>query len=573
MTDINVGISKIYQFIKNDIYQMDLDGNGEINEAEAKYFLKDIMNKGNISLDDGDNPNDIISAFWKKINTNRAGKSIVKLDNNEIDSMNQKIEIYEKFENYFDNNIITKLSSNKYITDSESREKWIKSVKESLLNSVDQFITKGGKPEQLESFLNGQLDNKYYADPTRKNVAQLAMNKTTANIYAQKYIQEQLGDIGATFSDLQKLIDDLVTKEIGDGDMTDEVISKTKAVVDDYLAQASGNYEFSDKEKKQALTEYQGYTLNNQLTEVLKGVEKEEGYAENKELYDGTVKSYVEKMLSETNKGGYNDALKLKYTDIINSAEFKEVKDKIAEIVDLKTLPDDFWSGLPENIKVFTGGTGSYSVPNSYTTPNGVEVESSRITFKVSSNSVLSVASDGTVTVKGAAKESVNSATVTVFVDGMEAGSRKVTVKTENLKGSDLQVNSSDIYFDDIKGYKDNEKLQVINRSGYGVSAGELKSQVKTKLDTEFKPELELAMKKLAKNLGISYSDIESLVGKVYEDAFETAFNSKVDGHGTKFLGSSARAWVYTKDIITETINVFNTNIQKEFDKQQRYNV
>ena len=568
MTDINVGISKIYQFIKNDIYQMDLDGNGEINEAEAKYFLKDSMNKGNISLDDGDNPNDIISAFWKKINTNRAGKSIVKLDNNELDSLNQKIEMYEKFENYFDNNIITKLNSNKYITDSESREKWIKSVKESLLNSVDQFITKGGKPEQLESFLNGQLDNKYYADPTRKNVAQLAMNKTTANIYAQKYIQEQLGDIGATFSDLQKLIDDLVTKEIGDGDMTDDVISKTKAVVDDYLAQASGNYEFSDKEKKQALTEYQGYTLKNQLTEVLKGVEKEEGYAENKELYDGAVTSYIDSLVSGSLKGDYNKNFALSYDDILNSTEFKDVKKKIADIIDLKTLPDDFWSGLPDSITLAYGKSQSFTLPNSYTTPNGVEVTSDRISYK-SSNSRISVNSDGEVTVSAGNNAGTTKISVSVMLDGNLIGTKEVTLKVlseeecfKQTSGEEYKINADNFDYSGIDGYYTNAEYEL---EGQGTTAAEAKAK---EVLNALKQQIKNEVKQNIEDKGISFDKISTIFENVYAQSVEEAAYHGVDGKKGNWFRHSY-SWYHTKDLVDLFIKTFNGHLSEEIDKQR----
>ena len=330
MADFSLGISKIYQFIGNDVQRMDLDGNGQIIEAECRYFLKDNINQGNIFLENGENVNDLISAFWKKINSNRAGKSIVSLDSKEIDAMNKRIELYEKFEEYFDNNIITQLSSNKYITDSDSREQWIKSVKESLLNYVDKFIQRGGTADKLEAYLNGQLENSFYEDPTRKNLAKLAMNKTTANIYAQNYIKEQIGDVGREFSDLQKMIDKLITTEIGDTEMTDSVIEKVKFLVDDYLATASGYYEFSDKEKKEALNEYQAYVLTNKLQEVMKEIEKDEDYADNKELYDSAITKYINDLVSNAKKGDFNELIKLDYNTIINSAEFQEIKAQIA---------------------------------------------------------------------------------------------------------------------------------------------------------------------------------------------------------------------------------------------------
>ena len=330
----NSGINSIYLFIAqkpNWQQEMDINGDGKIIQAECRYYIKE--NAGMVNLEDGANLNDIINKFWKSINSNTKGTSVASLDENEIDKLNQRLEYYENFEEFF-KTVLAEFGGSDYNEIvGDYRAKWVESVRTSLLNSLEGFISKGGKPEDVAKFLNGELDDNYYDDPTRKNLKKLAMNMTTANAFARIYLDQNEATKGHEFGDLEKQIDYYI-QTLGDNLSVSEIKTAVKKIVDDYVATSLPSWKCPEEEKYLPLNEIQAYTLSNALNQkVQKEIETLEDYETYKDLYDEAVKAYTEKIIKDATRGEYvnllNKIASMSAEDIINSPEFEEIKNTI----------------------------------------------------------------------------------------------------------------------------------------------------------------------------------------------------------------------------------------------------
>ena len=444
----STGINSIYLFIaQNPNWQqeMDINGDGKIIQAECRYYLKE--NAGMIQLEkdsqgkEVETLNDVINRFWKSINSNTKGSSVATLDEKEITKLNQRLEYYENFEEFF-KTVTAEFGGTDYnFIGGDYRTKWIESVKASLLNSLEGFISKGGKPEDVAKFLNGEMDDNYYDDPTRKNLKQLAMNMTTANAYARICLDQNEAMRGHEFKDLESKIDYYI-QTLGDNVSVSEIKSAVEKIVDDYVATSFSSWQCPDEEKDLPLNEIQAYTLKKHLTEIMEEIKKKPEYKEYQELYDSAIAEFIENTIKKANRGNYVELLKMTYSEAEQSAEFSEVLEKIEEAKaaaeDLRILPDDFFKDLPDTVELFVNSTKSYNLPTSYTTPNGVVVDSSHISFKASSANVT-VSANGTVTIKGGANESTSSVVVSVMYDGEIIGSKTVTVKVLSIEDVAIQ--------------------------------------------------------------------------------------------------------------------------------------
>ena len=436
----NSGINSIYLFIAqkpNWQQEMDINGDGKIIQAECLYYIKE--NAGMVNLEDGANLNDIINKFWKSINSNTKGTSVASLDENEIDKLNQHLEYYENFEEFF-KTVLAEFGGSDYNgIVGDYRAKWVESVRTSLLNSLEGFISKGGKPEDVAKFLNGELDDNYYDDPTRKNLKKLAMNMTTANAFARIYLDQNEATKGHEFGDLEKQIDYYI-QTLGDNLSVSEIKTAVKKIVDDYVATSLPSWKCPEEEKYLPLNEIQAYTLERHLAEIMEEIKKEPESKEYQELYDSAIAEFIENTIKKANRGNYVELLKMDYKAARQSTEFSEIEAKIEEAKaaaeaekDLRILPADFFKDLPDTVELFVNSTKSYSLPTSYTTPKGVVVDSSHISFSAS-NANATVNADGTVTIKGGSNKSTSSVVINVMYDGEIIGSKAVTIQVNALE-------------------------------------------------------------------------------------------------------------------------------------------
>ena len=327
------GISSIYLFIAqkpNWQEEMDINSDGKIIQAECRYYLKE--NVANIHLEDGEQLNDIINKFWKSINSNKTGESLTILDSSEIDKLNERIEYYEEFEKFF-KSVLAEFGGSDYNEIAgKYRETWIESVRTSLLNHLEGFISKGGKAEDVSKFLNGELDDNYYADPTRKNLKKLAMNMTTANAYRQMYLDQNEATKGHEFKDLEEKIDYYI-QTLGDDVSVTDIKAAVKKIVDDYVATSLPSWKCPEEEQYLPLNEIQALTLRTRLQSVIDaGKSTISEYEQYKELYDAAFEEYITNVLASATRGTYVELLTKTFSQIVESPEFEEIKKKVEEI-------------------------------------------------------------------------------------------------------------------------------------------------------------------------------------------------------------------------------------------------
>lgn len=343
MTEINT--RKFYQFLSN-YTNGSAEGQGAAGFIDENYGNSDgylvksefrkFMNAEWNGEENGELTNDLINAFWKKIDTNTSASKISgtklknnnALDKNEAANLENKLKLYVEFDNYIKDNVEANIPGDLRTTGSQ----WVSSVAEELNAKFEEFIAKApknadGEPLGMENFLDQFL-------PT-------IANKCTAQYCAVEY-QEELKDVFADYPEY-KVADDATLQKLLDayiatiGEDASNIYYDIREIMDAYLATAGlkedASYDLSELGYKEGqLNDLQieviKQTIKNELAEEVKNYEGYEDY------FNTAVQDFINEQIK---KGGTFEELKAAATKFQES----EFKTKLDNLVTINTTYKD----------------------------------------------------------------------------------------------------------------------------------------------------------------------------------------------------------------------------------------
>ncbi len=288
---MSTDISRVYAFLAKQgdwVNEADKNGDGTIIKSEFKNFMEENFEWDGETTDAG--KNDLINSFWKSIDTNQSGKvsgtrlkNKNALDKKEIAAMNNKIESYEILNQY-----TATLVAPSVVGDSAN---WKKSVSQGLGALVEPYIKSGGRPEDLEAY----LDEK----------AAAIKAKATADYCAQEYLAEVMGDVareyGYTYGDdktLQGMINQYIQNlpaDIDDG----EIEQTVQGIIDAYMATAGLNEDGAEDLAEFGYTPTTNSPLNDLQKSIIqskleKALASESDFEEYKSMFSDAAKAYID---------------------------------------------------------------------------------------------------------------------------------------------------------------------------------------------------------------------------------------------------------------------------------------
>ncbi len=308
-------ISKLYQFLGtlgDWKTKMDKNEDGTI----IKYEFRDFMNNSDFEWDGtptDSEKNSIIDQFWAKLDTNRANTKISgtnkrnknALDNNEINTMQETICIYENLNTY---------TSNLTAPTGVDVAAWKKSVSESLATLTETFIKEGGKADDLAAYLDEQIEK--------------VEARTTADQYAvaiAKEYKSQLNDYDLySDSTFKSFLDAYIDAKINNASEADGVpsVEDVKAEISNiakaYVSTSEGeapslleaepyNYKQDDSS---ALNGLQIAKIKNEVAPTLEAaVKTEANYEAYKDAFDAALSSYLEEEIGKLNYSNFGEFL------------------------------------------------------------------------------------------------------------------------------------------------------------------------------------------------------------------------------------------------------------------------
>ena len=308
-------ISKLYQFLGtlgDWKTKMDKNEDGTI----IKYEFRDFMNNSDFEWDGtptDSEKNSIIDQFWAKLDTNRANTKISgtnkrnknALDNNEINTMQETIYIYENLNTY---------TSNLTAPTGVDAAAWKKSVSESLATLTETFIKEGGKADDLAAYLDEQIEK--------------VEARTTADQYAvaiAKEYKSQLNDYDLySDSTFKSFLDAYIDAKINNASEADGVpsVEDVKAEISNiakaYVSTSEGeapslleaepyNYKQDDSS---ALNGLQIAKIKNEVAPTLEAaVKTEANYEAYKDAFDAALSSYLEEEIGKLNYSNFGEFL------------------------------------------------------------------------------------------------------------------------------------------------------------------------------------------------------------------------------------------------------------------------
>ena len=217
------------------------------------------------------------------------------LDDKEIASMENKIAIYEKLNEYTANLQAPSIISN--------TSGWKNSVVQGLAALVEKYT---GSADDLEAYLDEHVTS--------------IMNKTTADYFANDYISSEMADIvkeyGYAYADdetLQGMIDNYI-QNIPEGSDEYDIKGTVTSIIDAYMATAglkednafdisTYGYNVTDTSP---LNDLQKTIVEKNLQNNLEAIKNEADYADNSAAYDAAVTNYIESVLSEATFQDFN---------------------------------------------------------------------------------------------------------------------------------------------------------------------------------------------------------------------------------------------------------------------------
>lgn len=290
-------VSKVYQFLSaigDWKTKADKNGDGTIIKSEFRSFMEDNYEWDGETTDAG--KNDLINSFWKAIDTNQGGKvsgtrykNKNALDKNEISTMENRIAIYDKLNEY-----VSEIDAPSEVSD---RTAWKKSVSESLANTTETLIQKGVTADNLADELDKILEN--------------VKNKTTADYCANEYLNTAMKDIvkeyGYAYADdttLNGIIDNYIHNLPEDSDSA-SIRQAVEEIIDAYMATAGFNSDDSsvlatysyDPQNTGAMNDLQKSVVKTKLTQALEELKNDADYKNNSALYDDAINEYINSVL------------------------------------------------------------------------------------------------------------------------------------------------------------------------------------------------------------------------------------------------------------------------------------
>ena len=290
-------VSKVYQFLSaigDWKTKADKNGDGTIIKSEFRSFMEDNYEWDGETTDAG--KNDLINSFWKAIDTNQGGKvsgtrykNKNALDKNEISTMENRIAIYDKLNEY-----VSEIDAPSEVSD---RTAWKKSVSESLANTTETLIQKGVTADNLADELDKIIEN--------------VKNKTTADYCANEYLNTAMKDIvkeyGYAYADdttLNGIIDNYIHNLPEDSDSA-SIRQAVEEIIDAYMATAGFNSDDSsvlatysyDPQNTGAMNDLQKSVVKTKLTQALEELKNDADYKNNSALYDDAINEYINSVL------------------------------------------------------------------------------------------------------------------------------------------------------------------------------------------------------------------------------------------------------------------------------------
>ena len=295
-------ITKLYQFLGtlgDWKSKMDKNNDGTIIKSEFRNFMNDDFEWDGTPSDS--EKNSVIDQFWAKFDTNKSNTKIGStryrnknaLDNNEIDTMQQKIGIYENLNAY-----TSKLTAPSGVDSSA----WKASVTESLAALTETFIQKGGKADDLNAYLDEQIV-KIKARTTADQMAvtigkQFKSSLSGYDIYSDSTFK---GFIDA-------YIQTYVNGAASDNEVPsdNDIQSMIKQIAQAYIATSNGGdtslledapFNYSQDETS-SLNDLQKNILKQKLQTQMADIKNESDYQANKDAYDTAINSYMEEVMA-----------------------------------------------------------------------------------------------------------------------------------------------------------------------------------------------------------------------------------------------------------------------------------
>lgn len=308
-------ISKLYQFLGtlgDWKTKMDKNEDGTI----IKYEFRDFMNNSDFEWDGtptDSEKNSIIDQFWAKLDTNRTNAKISgskyrnknALDNNEINTMQETIDIYENLNTY-----TSKLTAPTGV----DAAAWKKSVSESLATLTETFIKEGGKADDLAAYLDEQIEkvearttaDQYAVAIAKEYKSQLndydLYSDSTFKSFLDAYIDAKINN--ASEADVVPSVDD-IKAEISN--IAQAYVATSKGEASDVLEAEPYNYK---QENSSPLNGLQIAKIKNEVAPTLEAaVKTEANYEAYKDAFDVALSSYLEEEIGKLNYSNFGEFL------------------------------------------------------------------------------------------------------------------------------------------------------------------------------------------------------------------------------------------------------------------------
>lgn len=324
--------SKVYLFLAKQgdwATAADKNGDGTVIKSEFRQYME---NNYEWNGEDASAKSDLINQFWKEIDTKQSGKLNKKLNNkgaldkNEINTMNNKIQMYETLNQY--------TSTIEVPSVVQDRTNWKKSVAESLANKVDAYISSNKSADDLEAYL--------------QEISPEIERKATADYCANQYLNTEMKDIvkeyGYSYADdstLQGMIDNYISQlSANSGEIpSDEEINETVInIINEYLSTAglkdSDGFDLSQygytANDNSPLNDLQKSIIKSNLQKNLQDISKESDYETYKSLYDDAVNQFIESKLADGKFADFATLQNYGIAEFENSDNYKSVKKAVS---------------------------------------------------------------------------------------------------------------------------------------------------------------------------------------------------------------------------------------------------
>lgn len=297
----NINTSRFYQFlasykregenIADTIDNLYGDGKDVLTKGEFRKFVEGEFENWSGEEKSDTEINDLVNKFWKTIDTNTSAtkikgtryKNLNALDSNEEQKMEEKLELYVKFDKYVAGIEIPSVLTTKGY-------EWKKAVVAELTVTLEQLAS-STKQEDLVAALDAKFTE--------------VANKQTAIYCAVEYQNNLASSILKDYPDykiaddqtLQKIIDKYVAS-IDTETTPEEIMETMKQVVDAYLGTAGLGEDSEFDLSELGYTQNSGDKLNDIQKEVimkklLEAVKSDKEYEQYKDYYATALEKFA----------------------------------------------------------------------------------------------------------------------------------------------------------------------------------------------------------------------------------------------------------------------------------------